>query len=166
MADGFRLRTPRTLIRSVSGADLPALYAIATLPAVARMLFLFRPGMPREDFGAIFPLGAGAPPFRTAIEHRGQVVGSIGVGAGSTPPIYYFLAPKVAGQGLATEIVAAFCDHITRRHAPEALTAEVFTDNPASRRVLEKCGFRLTGETPLTSAARTAPAAAWQFRRP
>lgn len=159
------MATPRTVIRSVTGADLPALYAVATRPEVARMLFLFRPGMTQAEFGQHFPLGAVSPPFRAAIEHAGRVIGSIGVGEGATPPIYYFIAPEAGGKGLATEVVGAFAAEIACRHTPEALLAEVFTDNPASRRVLEKCGFLFTGMGEETSAARDAAAPVWRFRR-
>lgn len=165
MADAFRLVTPRTLIRSVAAADLATLYAIATRPEVARMLFLFAPDMGRAAFDAIFPPGAQVPPFRAAIERNGRVIGSIGIGAGATPPVYYFLAPEAAGQGLATEVVGAFAAEMVARHASAALTAEVFADNPASCRVLEKCGFARVEARRLWSAARPAPAPGWLFRR-
>lgn len=165
MADGFRLVTPRTLIRSVAAVDLPQLYAIATRPEVARMLFVFAPDMGRAAFDAIFPPGARVPPFRAAIERDGRVIGSIGIGAGATSPVYYFLAPEAAGQGLATEIVGAFAAEMVARHAPDALTAEVFADNPASARVLEKCGFARVEARRLSSAARPAPAPEWLYRR-
>lgn len=105
------------------------------------------------------------PPFRAAIDRDGRVICSIGIGAGATPPIYYFLAPEAAGQGLATEVVGAFAAEMLARHAPAALTAEVFADNPASCRVLEKCGFARIEARSLSSAARPAPAPGWLFRR-
>ena len=129
------------------------------------MLFLFAPDMGRAAFDAIFPPGARVPPFRAAIERDGRVIGSIGIGAGAAPPVYYFLAPEAAGQGLATEIVGAFAAEMVARHAPAGLTAEVFADNPASARVLEKCGFARVEARSLSSAARPGPAPGWLFRR-
>ena len=74
MADAFRLVTPRTLIRSVAAADLATLYAIATRPEVARMLFVFAPDMGRAAFDAIFPPGAQVPPVVKA-PWRGMAAG-------------------------------------------------------------------------------------------
>ena len=111
-AAGWPLRTARTLIRSARADDLPALYAIATRPEVARMLFLFRPGMDADDFAARFPLDTATPPFRAMIEQDDAVVGSIGVGIAGpgepAAPIWYFLDPVVAGGGLGSEVVAGF----------------------------------------------------------
>ena len=87
------------------------------------------------------------------------------IGAGAAPPVYYFLAPEAAGQGLATEIVGAFAAEMVARHAPAGLTAEVFADNPASCRVLEKCGFARVEAHRFSSVARPAPAPGWLFRR-
>lgn len=162
---GWPVRTHRTLIRSARADDLPALHRIVTLPEVARMLFLFRPGMSLAEMATHFPTDTATPPFRAVIEHDGRGVGSIGVGKGEPPPIMYFLDPAVAGQGLASEVVAAFADWLVARFGHAAITAEVFTDNPASRRVLEKGGFVVVGTTELKSAARAAPAAAWRLER-
>ena len=63
----------------------------------------------------------------------------------------------VAGGGLGFEVVAGFATWLDRAGIGP-LSAEVFTDNPASRRVLEKAGFRLSGEGMGVSAARAAPA--------
>ena len=166
-AAGWPLRTARTLIRSARADDLPALYAVATRPEVARMLFLFWPGMDADDFAARFPLDT-TPPFRAVIERDGAVVGSIGVGLAGrgepAAPIWYFLDPVVAGGGLGSEVVAGFATWLDGAGSGP-LSAEVFTDNPASRRVLEKAGFRLSGEGVGVSAARAAPAPIWRFHR-
>lgn len=167
-AAGWPLRTARTLIRSARADDLPALYAIATRPEVARMLFLFRPGMNADEFAARFALDTTTPPFRAVIERDGAVVGSIGVGLAGrgepAAPIWYFLDPAVAGGGLGSEVVAGFATWLDGAGSGP-LSAEVFTDNPASRRVLEKAGFRLSGEGMGVSAASAAPAPIWRFHR-
>lgn len=165
MGEGWPLSTPRLLIRSVSAADLPALYDLATAPATARMLFVFSPGMDGADFAAHFPIDRHTPPFRAAITQAGRVIGSIGVGPGDVPPVYYFLSPDAAGQGLATEALSAFADWLARSHGLTRLSAEVFHDNPASRKVLKRNGFRVTDDLPLISAGRDAPAPGWRMQR-
>lgn len=162
---GFLVATPRTLIRSVAAGDLAPLYNIATETQVARMLLLFHPGMDRQEFARIFPIGADRPPFRAAVEAGGRTIGSIGVAAGVRPSIVYFLAPDIAGQGLASEIVPSFIAAISRDLGLHALRAEVFDDNPASLRVLEKAGFIRAGRTMLRSAARAQAAPGWLLER-
>lgn len=165
---GVSLDTARLRLEAVRPGDLSALRDLATDPRVAPMLLRFHPAMTAEAFAAQFPPQALVPPFRlVARRHGGRVAGSVGIGtdAGSGAPIWYFVAPDLAGGGLASEMLAAFLAEIDARYAPPLLRAEVFQDNPASRRVLEKCGFAVTGTAKLSSAARTGPALAWQMQR-
>ncbi len=62
-----------------------------------------------------------------------------------TAEIGYWLGEDYWGKGLATEIITALVDHITATSDLELLTANCFGWNPASGRVLEKCGFRKVG---------------------
>ena len=55
----------------------------------------------------------------------------------------YWVAREHWGRGLATRAVRAFLDELPAR----PLHATVATDNVASRRVLEKCGFTNLGTT-------------------
>lgn len=55
----------------------------------------------------------------------------------------YWLGREFWGRGLATRALALFLEELPTR----PLHAIVAKHNPASRRVLEKCGFRVTGET-------------------
>ncbi len=54
----------------------------------------------------------------------------------------YWLGRDYWGRGIATRALAAFLDELDER----PLTAGVARHNPASMRVLEKCGFVRTGE--------------------
>ena len=49
------------------------------------------------------------------------------------------------GKGYATEAVRALIDHAFTDLEHTALQSSVRVTNPASRRVLEKCGFQWTG---------------------
>jgi RimJ/RimL family protein N-acetyltransferase len=49
------------------------------------------------------------------------------------------------GKGYATEAVRALIDHAFTELEHKALQSSVRVTNPASRRVLEKCGFQWTG---------------------
>lgn len=161
----FHVQTPRSQILPFTADDLPALRHIATAPAAARMLLIFRPGMAQPEFDALMTPFAGRPPFRLAIRAGGRTIGSIGVGRGQVPPIFYFLAADQAGQGMASEIVPAFCNEVQLRYAFRGLTAEVMADNPASGRVLEKAGFAKAGPITMVSRGRAAPAPGWLYQR-
>jgi RimJ/RimL family protein N-acetyltransferase len=61
------------------------------------------------------------------------------------PEIGYWLGVPYWGQGYATEAVRALIDYAFADLEHEALQAGARVTNPASRRVLEKCGFQWTG---------------------
>jgi len=61
------------------------------------------------------------------------------------PEIGYWLGVQYWGRGLATEAVRALIDHAFGDLHHETLQAGARVSNPASRRVLEKCGFQWTG---------------------
>ncbi len=160
------LASERLSFRPLIRADAPAFRALVTRADVGPMLFLFPPDMSlaaAEDFLATVAWTARLP-FRLAIEREGVWQGWIGVSADAEPEIFYALEPYARGRGLAREAVAAFSAFLLGRFPVPALTAGVFTDNPASARVLEACGYLRTGTATHASAARPAPAPAWQYR--
>ena len=54
----------------------------------------------------------------------------------------YWLGREYWGKGIATRALSTFLDHVKTR----PLHAHVAKHNRASIRVLEKCGFTITGE--------------------
>jgi RimJ/RimL family protein N-acetyltransferase len=61
------------------------------------------------------------------------------------PEVGYWLGVPYWGRGFATEAVRALIDHAFGDLEHEALISGARVNNPASRRVLEKCGFQWTG---------------------
>ena len=61
------------------------------------------------------------------------------------PEMGYWLGVPHWGRGLATEAVRALIDHAFGDLEHETLISGARVNNPASRRVLEKCGFQWTG---------------------
>jgi RimJ/RimL family protein N-acetyltransferase len=57
----------------------------------------------------------------------------------------YWLGVPYWNRGYATEAVRAVIDHAFGDLEHDALQAGARVSNPASRRVLEKCGFQWTG---------------------
>ena len=62
-----------------------------------------------------------------------------------TPELGYWLGVDHWGKGYATEALHALIDYAFADLNHEALQAGARVTNPASRRVLEKCGFQWTG---------------------
>ena len=61
------------------------------------------------------------------------------------PEVGYWLGVPYWGHGLATEAARALIDHAFGDLEHDTLISGVRVNNPASRRVLEKCGFQWTG---------------------
>ncbi len=102
-----------------------------------------------EDWLALC-LGQKDPPFNFAIVVDGRAVGGIGLhmleGAyGHVANVGYWLAPKMWGRGIATDALGVYVRYAFDTLEVERLQSSVFGWNPASARVLEKCGFRLEG---------------------
>jgi RimJ/RimL family protein N-acetyltransferase len=66
------------------------------------------------------------------------------------PEVSFWLGKAYWGKSIATQALTAFLNEVQTR----PLYARVATDNIASRRVLEKCGFVVTGEDRGFSNAR------------
>ena len=61
------------------------------------------------------------------------------------PEVGYWLGVPYWGRGFATEAVRALIDHAFGDLEHDTLISGARVNNPASRRVLEKCGFQWTG---------------------
>jgi RimJ/RimL family protein N-acetyltransferase len=77
----------------------------------------------------------------------GNVLGACGIARldGKQPEIGYWLGVPFWGNGYATEAARAVIDHAFGDLGCEHLLGGARVSNPASRRVLEKCGFQWTG---------------------
>jgi RimJ/RimL family protein N-acetyltransferase len=74
------------------------------------------------------------------------VIGACGITAQEqTAELGYWLGVPHWGNGYATEALHAVIDYAFTDLAHKALQAGARVTNPASRRVLEKCGFQWTG---------------------
>lgn len=80
------------------------------------------------------------------------------------PEIGYWLGVPYWGRGYATEAVRALIDHAFGELQHETLQAGARVSNPASRRVLEKCGFQWTGVCLCRIRAINSAAPADRFR--
>ncbi|GBD85617.1 putative ribosomal N-acetyltransferase YdaF [bacterium BMS3Abin02] len=92
----------------------------------------------------------GDPPFSFTIVVDSAPVGGIGAHLLSgeqrhVANVGYWLTPGVWGRGIATDALRRFTRYLFDTFDVSRLYATVFGWNPASARVLEKCGYRLEG---------------------
>ena len=90
------------------------------------------------------------PTTRFCVEVDGVAAGGIGVHPGQdvhryTATVGYWLGEEFWRRGIMTEAVTAVTDFWFDNFPLRRISAEVFANNPASARVLEKAGFILEG---------------------
>jgi RimJ/RimL family protein N-acetyltransferase len=85
--------------------------------------------------------------FLITTRNAATVIGACGIARldGETPEIGYWLGVPFWGKGHATEAARALIDHALGNLGYDVLLGGARVSNPASRRVLEKCGFQWTG---------------------
>jgi RimJ/RimL family protein N-acetyltransferase len=75
---------------------------------------------------------------------QGHVAGSVSTyEEDGKPEVTYWLGKEYWGKGIATW---ALKELLTHHNSTRPIYARVAKDNPGSRRVLEKCGFRIIAE--------------------
>jgi RimJ/RimL family protein N-acetyltransferase len=83
---------------------------------------------------------------------NGHVVGSVSsYEEAGKPEVTYWLGKDYWGQGIATWALKEFLAH---HNQTRPIYARVAKDNLGSRRVLEKCGFKIIGESKGFANAR------------
>lgn len=165
----WRITTPRLELRAIQPGDTADCARIGGDPRVAPMIFAATIPWAAADAARFIECWRwrGRLGFRMAITRQGKFIGTVGVappGPDGIPNVMYFLDPAQWGQRLMTEALGAFLPALVDRFRLPAVTADVFIDNPASARVLEKLRFQRTGTGTGTSAARLEPAPVWLYR--
>jgi RimJ/RimL family protein N-acetyltransferase len=143
------LETARLVLRAPREADAKAIAALANDIRIAQNLLRLPHPYALPD-AETFIASVNRPGGETAFlitDRDGSVLGCCGIAKldGETPEIGYWLGVGHWGKGYATEAVRALIDHAFADPGYETLVAGARVSNPASRRVLEKCGFQWTG---------------------
>lgn len=147
----IRLQGERVLIRAWQQGDIPALLEHGNDPEVARnMVDAFPHPYGQQDAENWLQVVAKAPflDCHFGIEFEGEAVGGVGyTPAGDVArrcaEIGYWIGQAHWGKGIATEALGLLTDHVFAHTDIVRLRGTVFEWNPASARVLEKCGYEL-----------------------
>jgi RimJ/RimL family protein N-acetyltransferase len=134
------------LLRDVRSEDLPIFFE-QQLDREANYMAAFTARDPkdREAFMKHWHkiLGIETCIIRTIL-FNGQVAGSVSsYEQEGKPEVTYWLGREYWGRGIATRALKELLAHHSHKRP---MYARVAKDNPGSRRVLEKCGFKVIGE--------------------
>ncbi|MEN6610086.1 MAG: GNAT family protein [Methanoregulaceae archaeon] len=144
----MRAVTSSCVLRDWSADDAPAIARHANNPRIACHL---RDGFPhpytlRDAERFITMAKRSRTAFLLAVDVDNEAVGGIGIHLlkdvyRGTAEIGYWLSEEYWGKGIATDAVRTLIPIAFGQFPIIRLQAGIFADNPASMRVLEKCGF-------------------------
>jgi len=141
------LKTERLILRAPSRSDVPAIVRFAGDRRVAvNTTRIPHPygAADAEQFIASISRENGGVTFAIVLDS--SLIGICGIDLRPEgADLGYWLGAPYWGRGYATEAVRAVIDHAFSELGHEVLLSGARVSNPASRRVLEKCGFQWTG---------------------
>ena len=148
------IKTRRLVLRELKDSDAPELARLAGDWDVARMCARIPHPYGEDDAKQWFATHdkgraeATAFPFAIANAHDG-VIGAISLerrDAEDVPTLGYWLGKPFWGRGYATEAGAALLAHAAEDIGAREFRSEHFEENAPSGAVLQKLGFRYTGD--------------------
>ncbi len=146
------LQTNRLLLRPIAKSDAPAFARLCNDELIARNTARIPHPYSLDDAEIFTAIAAHA--FASGKEHAfavcegDELVGCCGV-MRITLEVFelgYWVGAPARGRGVATEAAHAVAHFAFERLGAKKLLSGHFADNPASGRVLEKIGFRPSGE--------------------
>jgi RimJ/RimL family protein N-acetyltransferase len=141
------LETARLVLRQPTLADVKAIARIVADKRVAMNLRRVPHPYTVDDAARFVSSVVAADGMTFLIEHKGAAIGlaSLTWERQDAPELGYCFAVEHWGKGFATEAARALIDFAFEEFAIEEIHSGARVVNPASRHVLEKCGFQWTG---------------------
>ena len=144
---GCILETERLALRKPVLADVKSIAHLANHRRIAEMTRrLPHPFVEEHAAEFIASLGESGE-IAFLIERHHTPIGIVGVNwrEPDAPELGYWLGVEHWGQGFATEAARAVIDFTFEEFSIEHMLASARVANPASRNILEKCGFQWSG---------------------
>ena len=149
------METERLLLRPWLESDAGTLFKYASDPEVGP-----RAGWPphksvEESLDIIRNVFSAGGMWAVVWKETGEAIGCVGYLTASSSNLHiaedecevgYWIARPYWGKGICTEALQLVIDHCFNEKGFTTLLGDYFPSNPASGRVLEKCGFTDTGE--------------------
>ena len=154
--DGI-METSRIILRPWQDSDAPVLFKWASDPDVGPRAGWAPHKSVEESLEVIRTVFKDATnTWAIELKETGEAIGAMGYGPScdcnlpsreGEPLTGYWVAKPYWNRGICTEALGLMIEHIRKTTDIKSLISGHFTDNPASGRVMEKCGFVPTGET-------------------
>ena len=149
------METERILLRPWRESDAEALFKYASDPEVGP-----RAGWPphknvEESLGIIRTVFGSETMWAVELKETSEAIGCVGYLPASASnlkiendqcEVGYWIAKPYWGKGICTEAMRLVVDYCFHVKGFTVLWGDYFPENPASGRVMEKCGFVDTGE--------------------
>jgi RimJ/RimL family protein N-acetyltransferase len=163
------IKTRRLVLRELTDSDTPEFAHLAgdwdVARQTARIPYPYSEELAREWMDTLGP-----EEFVRAVVHHGTLIGAVGYVANEdrSAEIGYWIGKPWWGLGFATEAASALVRHCFTTAGFKRLTCCHFVDNAASRRVIQKLGFRANGLCTAWCDARRAefPTQSYELNRP
>lgn len=150
------IESSRILLRPWQDNDAKALYKYASDPIIGE-----RAGWPphqsvEESLEIIRTVFHNDTTWAIVLKETGEAIGAMGYmpdcplnlpAREGEPLVGYWVGKPYWNRGICTEALQLMLDYIRKVTNYKSLISSHYTDNPASGRVMEKCGFIPTGET-------------------
>ena len=155
---GIMLQTERLILRPWREDDAETLYKYASDPEVGP-----RAGWPphksvEESLEVIRKIFSGEGMWAVVLKETSEVIGCVGYLSSSASnlkiavdqaEVGYWIARPYWGKGICTEALRKVIEYCFQIKGFTALWGDYFPENPASGKVMEKCGFVDTGKEAL-----------------
>ena len=148
-----RIATKRLVLRAPMRGDVPDLVKLADNKAIADKLVRLPSPYTRADavgFVEIFAQRPDERPYAITLDEKFIGVVGLSYPAGQLPEIGYWLGEPHWGKGIMSEAVKALLEAAFATGLYPRLQARALKTNAGSLSVLEKAGFKRTGEGPDT----------------
>jgi RimJ/RimL family protein N-acetyltransferase len=142
------LETERLSLRRPTLADVKAIARLASDRRIAENTRrLPHPYAPEHAVAFVRYTASEPRELAFLIENNFEPIGMAGINMTEpdAPELGYWLGVAHWGQGFGTEAARAAIDYFFEEFSGEHLFAGARVTNPASRNILEKCGFQWTG---------------------
>lgn len=152
------MQTDRILLRPWQDSDAEALYKYASDPVVGERAGWLPHKSVEESLEIIRTVFKNPTIWAIVLKETNEAIGAIGYmpdcplnlpARKGEPLVGYWVSKPYWNQGICTEALQLMLDHIRKETNYTSLISSHFVDNPASGRVMEKCGFVPTGETAI-----------------
>lgn len=150
------MQTERIILRSWQESDAEALYKYASNPIVGERAGWSPHKSVDESLEIIRTVFNSPTIWAIVLKESNEVIGAMGYmpdcslnlpARKGEPLVGYWVGEPYWNQGICTEALQLMLEYIRTETCYTSLISSHFIDNPASGRVMEKCGFLPTGET-------------------